>query len=366
MKRSTRLAWLGVIVLVMIILLTLIVAPSSKINSGSTFSRSPDGYGAWYAFMQQQGIPIKRWQKSVDQIPSTMQPATLLQINGQLSPASMNGEAVKWLDQGNTLVILGVREQVTAANFRTKPESNFGEVIIDTTRRHQVAAKEKVVLGDRFGAMVWETKYSQGQLIYATTPHLAANAYQDNLSNFQFLADLVQENQHPILVDEYIHGYKDADIKKKEGQENLLSYLAKTPLLPISIQLIILLLILIWAQNRRFGKPETLEIPVIDNSEAYIQALAGVLQKAESRDFVLEMVGKQEQLQLQTALGLGPVPLEEEDLVNLWIEKTGASAVDIHAVLKIQSQKQSISERDLVNWLRKWQSLREQGTGKFP
>jgi hypothetical protein len=113
------------------------------------------------------------------------------------------------------------------------------------------------------------------------------------------------------------------------------------------------------AQNRRFGKPVTLDTPAIDNSQAYIQALAGVLQKADSTDFVLEMVGKQEQLQLQQALGLGQIPLENQVLLKAWSEKTGTSAADLDAVLKLPAKKHRISEKDLLSWLRKWRILRE-------
>lgn len=83
-----------------------------------------------------------------------------------------------------------------------------------------------------------------------------------------------------------------------------------------------------------------------------------MLQKADTTDFVVEMVGKQEQLQLQKALGLGQVLLEPQTLINFWIEKTGASAAELDTVLKLQSRKQSISERDLLSWLGKWRNIR--------
>lgn len=63
-KRPNRLIVIGGIVIAVIILLTLIAAPSSsKLNSGSTYSRAPDGYGAWYSFMQERGTKIERWQR---------------------------------------------------------------------------------------------------------------------------------------------------------------------------------------------------------------------------------------------------------------------------------------------------------------
>ncbi len=329
MKRSNRLAWLGAIALAVIILLSLIAAPrNSTINSGSTYNRAADGYGAWYAFMQDQGTSIKRWQKPWNDIQAEKSPVTLLQVYSNLDSPLVNPQKRAWIEKGNTLVILGVRYPVTAADYSTMQTSPFSDVKIATRRRYQKADKEAVFLGDRFGAVVWQQKYGRGKVIFSTTPYLAANAYQDNLSNFKFLADLVSKQNNAIFVDEYIHGYKDADVRNKEGKGNLLSYFANQPLIVALLQIGILLLVLIWAQNRRFGKAVTLETPVLDNSEAYIQALAGVLQKAESTDFVVEMVGKEEQLQLQKALGLGQTLLEPQALIDVWIEKTGTSSAE--------------------------------------
>jgi len=358
MKRTNRVAWLGAIALVVIILLSLVGATNNTTSSGSTYSRAPDGYGAWYAFMQKQGANIQRWQKPASKLPMGKEPATLVQIYGSLQPPFIGIEG-EWVEKGNRLVILGVRSPATAARFSTQLLSPFGQVKIDTTRRYKQGEQKQISLGDDFGAIVWRKTLDEGEIIYATTSYLAANAYQDNLSNFQFLASLVTQNSHTIFVDEYIHGYKDADVREEEGQGDLLSYFTQTPILPMFMQAAIVLLVLIWAQNRRFGKPVNLEVPVIDNSTAYIQALAGVLQKAESTDFVVEMVGRQEQMQLQKALGLGTTPQEPQVLLDIWTEKTGISAADLDAVLKLPLLKKPISEKDLISWLGKWQTLRK-------
>jgi uncharacterized protein (UPF0128 family) len=360
MKRSNRLAWMGAIAVSAIVLLSLFAAPNNtKINAGSTYNRAPDGYGAWYAFMQQQGTSIKRWQKPFSDIQPENSPVTILQISSDPREMTLDSQEREWVEKGNTLVILGTGARVTEAEFSTMQKSPQGDIKINTRRRYKKAKFEQIDLGDRFGAVVWEENYQQGKVIFSTTPYLAANAYQDYLSNFKYLANLVTEKGNTVLVDEYIHGYKDADVRKRESEGNLSSFFAKTPLLPILVQVGIVLLVLTWAQNRRFGKPVALDTPVVDNSEAYIQALAGVLQKADTTDFVVEMVGKQEQLQLQKALGLGQVLLEHQALINFWIEKTGASTAELNAVLKLQSRKQPISERDLLSWLGKWRSIRE-------
>lgn len=358
MKRSNRLAWLGAIALGVIIILTLFAGPtSSKINSGSTYSHAPDGYGAWYTFMQQQRTSIQRWQKPFNNLNLEKRPIVLIQVTSHLRKPTLDSKEQAWVKAGNMLVLLGVQEPVSAANFSTLQESLRENVKIDTKRRF--VGKEEVSLGDRFGAVVWEQQYDKGKAIFSTTPYLAANAYQDNLSNFQYLSNLVSKKEYLILVDEYIHGYKDTSVRKSEGKGDLFEYLAQTPLFSALLQAGVLLLVLIWGKNCRFGKPVALDTaPIIENSEAYIQALAGVLQKAESSDFVVEVVGKEEKRQLQKALGFGQEILDDQTLINAWEQQTGDRPRELKAALKLQSQKRRLNEKDLINWLRKWQNVR--------
>lgn len=378
MKLSQRRLWLfGAIAIGAIVLITLLAAPANqKVNSGSTYGRAPDSYGAWYAFMEQRGTPVGRWQKPFEEFTGgkdTKRAIVFLRVNSDLEFPNLSYKEENWVKSGNTLVVLGVRDSVTEAPFSTRHSTEAGTVKIDTTRRHR--KEEGKLLSDRFGAIVWEESMGEGKVIYSTTPYLAANAYQDFPGNYEFLARLVtqeraQENssiqilqsktQYRVWVDEYIHGYKDVDVIKRESGESVLSYLAKTPLFPAFIQGLVLLAIAIWAANRRFGKPLTLSALVVDNSEAYIQALAGVLQKANSSEFVLEVVGKEEQLQLQKALFLGDAPLDRQSLVNAWVQQTGRPATELEQLLQAQSRKRRMSEIELLTWLDNWEKIRRE------
>ncbi|HEY9691552.1 MAG TPA: DUF4350 domain-containing protein [Oculatellaceae cyanobacterium] len=370
-----RWLWISAIALIAIILLTLFTAPNtSKVNSGSTYSRFPDGYGAWYAFMEKQGTPVKRWQKpfadlagvATDEVPSLIKYSesqiansiTLLRVYSQLNEDSLDSQQQKWVEKGNTLVILGVKKPVTEARFITFQQSTVGSVKIDTRRRLPKLEQGEQQLGDRFGSIVWQQKLDKGQVIYATTPYLAANAYQEQPGNYQLLAKLVTQSGNRILVDEYIHGYKDPEVITKEDGADLISYLSKTPLFAALVQVSIIILVLVWANNKRLGSSIALKAPVVDNSEAYIQALASVLQKAESSEFVLEAVGKQEQLQLQKALGLGSTLVDHQILVSAWVQQTGKPATELQQALKVQSMKRRIKEKQLLDWLEKWQKIR--------
>lgn len=362
MKSKRRLWLFGLITIGAIILITLIAAPANnKLNSGSTYNRAPDGYGAWYAFMSQRGTPIQRWQKPFEDLATNNKsktPITLLRVNSSLKPENLSSKEKNWLKAGNTLVILGVKQPVTKASFSTQHNTESGIVKIDTQRRKKsVGEKLEAQLKDRFGAVVWQETIDKGRLILSTTPHLAANAYQDYPGNYEFLAQIVTETSETILVDEYSHGYKDSNAIKRKQNQDIFSYLAQTPVFPALVQVAILLLVAIWAGNHRFGKPLTLVTPVVDNSQAYIQALASILQKAESSEFIVEVIGKEEQLKLQKSLFLGESLLEPQILIDAWVQRTGRPAVELAQLLQVSAKKRRMSETKLLNWLAKWKQI---------
>lgn len=364
MNLNSRRVWFVGIAIVTLFLFLLLAAPASnKRSSGSTFSRSPDGYGGWYAYMERQGTPVQRWQKPLtdflQQRGNAKRSATLLRISNQpldLTPTLEEAQE-EWIAKGNTLIMLGVSAPVTEATFQTNHPTPEGTVTIATTRRN--TSKDEGLLSDSFGAIVWQQNIKKGQVIFATTPYLAANAYQDLSGNYPFLAKLVTQKDNQIWVDEYLHGYKDAETLAQEGTASWSDYLTKTPILPALTQIVVLLALLVWAQNRRFGLPLTLSPPAVDNSEAYIQALAGVLRKAESSEFVVEMVGKEEQRRIQQALGLGVTPVAPDVLTEAWVRQTGRPAKEIQEFLQPQARKRRLSEPDLLLWLGKIQTLRQ-------
>jgi hypothetical protein len=362
-RRRTLAIVLGLLLLLLLLLPAQISTPPV---SGSSYQRSPDGYAAWYAFMEDQGAPIQRWRKPLDQLPADT--ATVVQVFGNWQGYVLREQ--DWVQKGNTLVILGVPVPATGAPFQTVHTSPQGEIQIETRRRNALEEAESALLQDPYGSIVWQETLGEGRVIYASTPFLAANAYQDHPANFQFLANLVTEAERPIWVDEYLHGYRDPDDEELTAIGSWLGYLMRTPLLPICCQGLLIVALGIWALNRRFGQPLSIPTPQIANSEAYIQALAGVLQKAESADFVLEVVGKTERQQIQQALGFGSELISTPTLLQAWVDQTGRPAEELASVLqaisstyRIPSQGRSpqrppMTAEQLQTWLHKLQWVR--------
>lgn len=170
---------------------------------------------------------------------------------------------------------------------------------------------------------------------------------------------MVTQKGKSIWVDEYLHGYKDKETLTEEVGDNIWHYFQKTPLRIFAIQGLILLILALWAGNRRLGKPIPLVTPSVNSSEAYIQGLAEVLHKAQRTEFVISMLTSAEQRQLQKTLGLGEILLEPQVLGEA-IQQNGYSLSDLESLLATTLQKHPLTDAALQSWLIKWQKVQNQ------
>jgi hypothetical protein len=371
--------WIGAGLFVLLVLLIGLAPLANWRNSGSTYSRSPDGYGAWYAYMERtQQQSIERWRKPltalINRTQSQKTPTTLLRIQPNLITPTLDRRSAAWVKAGNHLIVLGVRQPVAKIPFSSQVSSARGLVAIDTSRRAPASlGTTELNLKDSGGWIVWQPPQYAGKLTYAVTPHLAANAYQKQPGNFAFLAQLVMQSGQSIVVDEYLHGYQDVEpVAPSPGamgrlprhqpkpRQTVLDYLLKTPLMLVLVQAIVVVGMAVWAKNQRFGPLRSLVAPAIDNTTAYVQALAGALRQANSGQFVVETVTQAELKRLQRQLGLtGAIDIPA--LKTVWIAQNGDSP-EINAAwqqLITVQRRQAWDDRDLAQWLQALQKIRQ-------
>ena len=365
---TNRYVRLTLVALVLLCGLLVLLAPATGLKtSGSTYSRAPEGYMGWFDYMQAQGTPAQRWRRPISELleQPTTEPQTLLRIYpGLVNHYQTNYDAgiQDWLSAGNTLIDLGLNSEITAAPFTTQQSSPFGAVTIKTRRRNNLPINsDRNLLGDSYGAIVWQRPANDqpGKSWVVHTPHLAANAYLDAPGNYAFLADLATQGGGNIWVDEYLHGFKDADVVVAETVNNWGAYLARTPVKIAAIQIAILLGIFLLAQNRRLGNLATVKAPEVDNSQAYIEALAAVLRKAESTSFLIDMIAKAERSTLQKSLGFNEATTSEAALKAAWTEQTGQSGQGLNPLIQPPKTARPTSEATRKAWLEQLQRIRQ-------
>jgi hypothetical protein len=82
------------------------------------------------------------------------------------------------------------------------------------------------------------------------------------------------------------------------------------------------------------------------------------LQQANSSEFVLQNIGKANQLAWQQKLGLGDDRLVPADtLITAWENQTQLPTDDLRSVLQLSAGKQRLAPVELNEWLKKVQSI---------
>jgi Domain of unknown function (DUF4350) len=378
-SKLLRRYWILGLVLLLILILTTVLSGSgeSVYLQGSTYSTQPSGYGAWYQMMIDRGVAIERWRKTPEQMASIYpNNTTFIQINSELRGFNLPPNQQQWIEQGNTMIVLGVDAPVHDTEFTKDFDTTaYGKIRIDGTRRFTydpdkkssyflLSQRPQDLLADSQGAVVWQSDLGKGKLFLVTTPHLAANAYQDFPANYALLQSLTSQDRKKIVVDEYLHGYRDTDstVKKaKSIEKSWESYMMGTPLAILFVNLCLVIGLFTWQQNRRFGNIVTPQPPQIDNSVAYIEALGGVLRQAQTSEFVLKNIGKAEQLKLQQQLGLGnKLLVDHTTLIDAWIQQTQLPNPHLPGILQLATGQKRLPEAELQQWLAKLQALSDQ------
>jgi hypothetical protein len=344
-------AWALIALLCLSVIVT-VAAPQSY-PKGSSYDRSLSGYAQWYEFMEAQNHPIRRWRKAYSQLKGEGQ--TLIQVADAerfQNPSLESVEILDWVNQGNTLIRLSWSGDVSGAPFRSELPTPKGAVQIETTRRYDTRTRNSstVLLKDSFGGVIQSESYEKGQIIRGVYPWIGSSIYAQTGANFQTLADLATQRKGTIWVDEWIHGYRDRDPNPAVAEaktQDLWAYLAHRPIAVMAGQGMLLMLLLLWGQNQRFGAILKIASPPRNSSEQYIQALADTLNTHGHTEYVLTLLGQSFRDRLRTQLRLlRAVPSAEGDreIATEWATATGRPASELLELLKQSNAEQLNAE----------------------
>ncbi len=374
-SRSRPSLWVWVVAGLLVLSIVLITAAPQSFPGGSTYGKASGDYSQWYTFMKQQGHPIQRWQKPYGQLRTLKELGqTFIQIadietrsgsvESQASPSLQPPEILDWVERGNTLIQLSWTGSVTGAPFQSDLRSDQGPVRIETSRRYKIGSTRSEAeiseLKDRFGSVIWSHAYGKGRIVSSTYPWIAANVYKQQNGNFRALETLVARQDGTIWVDEWLHGHRDIAPESKSvsrDEQSPWAYLSRQPIAVVAGQGLVLLLLLFWGKNQRFGAMTRLTAPPRNSSEQYIQALADTLDANGHTEYVLAMLGQSFRQRLQSQLGMGGIGRGDTDLADgaiaqQWASATGRPSQVLLELLEQTHREKRLSERALLTWVK--------------
>ncbi|HEY9746270.1 MAG TPA: DUF4350 domain-containing protein [Oculatellaceae cyanobacterium] len=377
------------------------LSPKEDFVNRSIYNSAPSGSRAWYLAIKKSGIPVSLWEESFQELKALPGPATMLIIQpfAVISGRMVFDEAatqqlLTWVGQGNTLILLddfqrpeakafiehvGFRVIAEAPGMLSPSASQSGHALNDFVayplhsqsggilqavpkhRRHFTP----LLRNTRNQPTLIQLPYQKGSLILGTSTDLIANQWlhKNADGNFQYLANLIQLEKKPLVINEFVHGYRKAG-------DIFAFFREKTPIGAIAMQLFFVFLLVLWLSFMRWTPVwPALKKQASENSgiRPFIDSLAGVYYRRHAAILALRpmleqvattlrdryQIHLQDSVQIQTLLESLPSPYsssnaetlgtlrEAQELVSLG----GGGTLPHRELLRIAQQLSELQER---------------------
>ena len=140
-----------------------------------------------------------------------------------------------------------------------------------------------VHIGDANGALLVDYSYGLGSVVILSDPYMVTNGGLRLNDNLQLAINTLVYRGGLIAFDEYHQG-------KGISRNALAGYFAGTPVIALAAQVILLLLLVLWTNGRRFGRP--LPLPKVDrrSSLEFVASMAELQERSRAFDLAIENI----------------------------------------------------------------------------
>ena len=173
------------------------------------------------------------------------------------------------------------RIQIRAPEKEDSEEPDFGN---EMAEKYSSGSPAPIVhLGDKNGALLVDYAYGLGRIIVLSDPYIVSNGGIKLNDNLQLAINLVGGRDNVIAFDEYHQG-------RGISRNALASYFAGTPVLALGAQILLLVLLILWTNGRRFGRP--LPLPHVDrrSSLEFVASMAELQERSKAFDLAIENI----------------------------------------------------------------------------
>ena len=140
-----------------------------------------------------------------------------------------------------------------------------------------------VHIGNREGALLVDYAYGAGRIVVLSDPYIVTNSGIKLNDNLQLAINTLGGGRGLIAFDEYHQG-------RGVTQNAFASYFAGTPVLALAAQIVLVILLVLWTNARRFGRP--LPLPHVDrrSSLEFVASMAELQERSRAFDLAIENI----------------------------------------------------------------------------
>ncbi|WP_260630990.1 DUF4350 domain-containing protein [Bacillus sp. S/N-304-OC-R1] len=366
-------AWISLPILLSAFIFISYVSYSPKPTQYPSYtieSPSPTGIKALYTYLGKEKN-VKKWSHPPNLLGKTKERELLIMAEPLFMPKSEEMQAyLKFMEAGNVILLLkknpkdffSINTIPILANHSPDDAvtitSGDGKSYLAKTSslfRLKANKEDTVLLSNKEGIIALKRTFGEGQLIVSTAPEWITNENITVYNHTNLLFSLLNEEKPTtILFDVYIHGGENA---------GKWTDLYPRWFLLLVLQGIIIMILLLWRNGKRFGPIYITREETVRFSDERIRALAFLYIRSRSYQESIKTQSDYVKMLMQEKWGI-PFNKGWLDLSDLLLQKwRNNSQKDIQAFLKgltITLTKDKITKQEYLLWSKKLERLRKE------
>lgn len=194
-------------------------------------------------------------------------------------------------------------------------------------------------IADQNGPLLVDYSYGRGRVVVLSDPYIVSNGGIRLNDNLQLAINAVSGGAGVIAFDEYHQG-------RAITRNALASYFAGTPVLPLAAQFVLLILLILWTNARRFGRPLPLAQVDRRSSLEFVASMAELQERSRAFDLAIENVYTRTRRVLARYAGVDHNSPRAEIAEHVALR----SAIDRHKLETLMRQCEEAINGEPINW----------------
>ena len=194
-------------------------------------------------------------------------------------------------------------------------------------------------LADSHGPLLVDYSYGLGRVVVLSDPFIVANGGIALNDNLQLAINMLGDNGSVIAFDEYHQG-------KGITGNAFAAYFAGTPVLALAAQLVLLILVILWTNARRFGRPLPLAQVDRRSSLEFVASMAELQERSRAFDLAIENIYTRTRRVLARYAGLNNNSPRAEIAERVALRST----IDRHRLETLMRQCEETINGERIHW----------------
>src|SRR6202021_416936 len=360
LNQKDRKLFLGAGFVFILLVVTAFVLSSSdggQAEYPSSYSSASGGAKAAYLLLSETGYKIQRWERPLSDLPlGPTKTFTVVLGEPEEAPTREERERLKtFISQGGHVIATGVFAGTLLPKSESVPDILSGmtwkkatslspsqitraapQIVLAPRAYWQASTPEYPLYGDGDHTLGVKYPFGRGEVLWWAAATPLTNAGLKEPGNLEFFLACLDGQNHEILWDEYIHGYR----------QTLAGSIAHSPVQWLFAQLVLLAVAIVATFSRRSGPTCVPTVEVRLSPIEFVQTLGGFYDAAGTASVAVDICYRRFRYWLTRRLGVAGNTSSDElasAIRNRW-EITGESFANDQIIATLRSCEAASSD----------------------